>query len=74
MRERAWVVGVGTVLALGFTKPPIGSQLSEYSVSPLFHSTFARGGTRSELEDPTFASRAVKKWPSSWIRDHPGSG
>ena len=50
------------------TKPPIGSQLSVQRVSPFERRTLARGGKpmpNSRTRTP--ASRAVTKWPSSWM-------
>ena len=50
------------------TNPPIGSQLSVYSVSPFERRTLARGGNpMPNSRTRTFASRAVTKCPSSWM-------
>ena len=66
--ERARIVDPVAVLALERTKPPIGSQLSVYSVSPFDAQDLrARRKADAELEDPDAGQRAVRKCPSSWM-------
>ena len=69
VRERAWVVGVGAVLALELheaaDRQPV-ERVERLALVP--QDLRARWEADPELEDADVRkARAVKKWPSSWM-------